>query len=72
MWAVTAPSMAAGSRHPVASSMSTKTGMAPTCKTASGVATKLYAGTMTSSPARTPVAASAIESALVPQCVRRQ
>ena len=70
--AVTAPRSPRdrGTRSSV--STSAKTGTAPTCRTASGVATKLYAGTMTSSPARTPAAASAMASALVPQCVSRQ
>ena len=47
-------------------SQSTKTGVAPAAETASGVAKKVLAGTMTSSPAPTPHAIKARWSAAVP------
>ena len=45
--------------RPVLSRQSTKTGVAPMWLTASAVAMKVLAGTMTSSPGRTPAAMSA-------------
>ena len=53
-------------------STSTNTGTAPWWSTAIAVATKVKAGTMTSSPARTPAPTSARWSAEVPLLVARQ
>jgi hypothetical protein len=50
--------------------MSQKTGTAPAWSTAIGVATKLNAGTITSSPGPTPEATTAQCSAAVPELVR--
>ena len=56
----------------VSGSMSQKTGSAPWCSTAIAVATKLKAGTITSSPGRTPAAAIPQWSAAVPLFTSRQ
>ena len=53
---VTASSTFAGSKLHVEPSMSTKTGTAPTRRTAVAVATKLMGGTITSSPLPIPAA----------------
>ncbi len=66
---VIAARASAGSMWPVSASTSTNTGVAPWSATQSGVATKLYAGTITSCPACTFAAESASWSALVPQWV---
>jgi len=56
----------AGSRFCVSSSTSAKTGTAPTWSAAVALATKVKAGTITSSPGRTPAALRATSSAAVP------
>ena len=62
---VMAERTASGSNVSV-SSTSTSTGMAPTLRTASKLATKVKVGMITSSPAPTPNAASAVDKAAVP------
>ena len=64
--AVTRAAASAGSRLSVAGSTSAKTGMPPASTTASAVAKKVKAGTITSSPAFTPSARRARTSASVP------
>jgi len=64
-------SMASGSRQSV-SSISEKTGIAPASKIPSMVAINVKGGTITSSPAPIPHAASAIRSAAVPLELRWQ
>ena len=67
-----AASTFAGSMPNVRASTSTKTGTAPWWSTAIAVATKVKAGTMTSSPAWIPAPISARCSAAVPLLVARQ
>jgi len=62
-----AASIAVGSMLKVASSMSTKTGVAPTRAMLSAVAKKLNGVVTTSSPAPMPSARSAITNASVPE-----
>ncbi len=52
---VMAASMAAGERQKSSASMSAKTGVAPVRATEFAVAANVNEGTMTSSPARTPL-----------------
>jgi hypothetical protein len=63
---VIAASTASGSMEPVVGSTSTNTGAALTFSTEVAVARKVYAGTITSSPLPTPIAASAICNDTVP------
>ena len=56
----------------VSMSVSTNTGSAFSISTALIVATNVYGGTITSSPAPMPIAASAVSSADVPLAVARQ
>ena len=58
-----------GSMHASAALTSAKTGRAMHATAAYGVAAKVIAGTMTSSPAPTPSALRATSSALVPDVV---
>src|SRR5690606_40943644 len=62
---VIAVSTASGSMHKVSASMSTSTGLAPTCSTTLAVAAKVRAGTITSSPGPTPSATRATWSPAV-------
>src|SRR5690606_27567635 len=62
---VIAASTASGSMHKVSASMSTSTGLAPTCSTTLAVAAKVRAGTITSSPGPTPSATRATWSPAV-------
>jgi hypothetical protein len=66
---VMAASNPSGERHRV-SSISANTGTAPAMSTDSMVATKVKGGTITSSPAPTPQAAMAVDSAAVPLAQR--
>ena len=69
---VSRASMARASIVWISGSMSQNTGTAPCWSTAIGVATKLKAGTITSSPGLTPAATTAQWRAAVPLLVTRQ
>ena len=72
VFSVMAASILRASIWKVSGSVSTKTGSAWCMSTALTVATKVYGGTITSSPGPTPSAASDVMSALVPFATARQ